>query len=325
MYLSVEISSYNRWPILKQVLDRLAAQTYPMDRFEVVVSDDASTDGTRERILEYAAKAPFAMKLVDNDHAGCGATHNSGIRAASGDVVLMIADDVLPTPGLLAEHMRLHEAHPEPAVGVVGRLEQSPTLPRTQFQKAWDPIVNAMFPRGRTELDYRDFWVNNLSFKRDFMLKHGMFHSWPVASHEDVELGYRLQKSGMRLLFSEAALAYHHHPETIDSVARRSYAQGYNWRRFEETVPEPWVRMRVGHFESGDGAGVRIRYWARLAARKLLFNGVTVRALAMPAIKASEKVGLLAPLVPPLVPKVASYYFHSGLRDSRRGRPATYR
>ena len=325
MYISVEISSYNRWPILRQALDRLAAQTFPSERFEVVVSDDASTDGTRERILEYAASAPYAMRLVDNDHAGCGATHNSGIREAKGEVVLMIADDVLPTPGLLAEHARLHEAHPAPSVGVVGRLEQSPALPRTQFQKAWDPIVNAMFPRGRTEVDYRDFWVNNLSFKRQFMLDHGMFHSWPVGSHEDVELGYRLQQSGMRLLFSDAALAYHHHPETIDSVARRSYAQGYNWHRFEEAVPDRWVRLRSGHFEAGDGIGVRLRYWARLAARTALFNKVTVPALAMPLVKASERLGALAPIVPLCVPKIASYYFRKGLLDSRHGGPSEFR
>jgi len=73
MFLSVEITSYNRGHILKQVLERLAEQNYPSDRFEVVVSDDGSTDGTVESIREYAAQAPYTLTLVVNSHAGAGA------------------------------------------------------------------------------------------------------------------------------------------------------------------------------------------------------------------------------------------------------------
>lgn len=321
MYLSVEISSYNRWPVLKEALDRLAAQTYPRDRFEVVVSDDHSTDGTLERLLEYARAAPFEMRVLPHPvNRGCGDNHNAGIRAARGEVVLMIADDVWATPRVLEEHARLHEGHPERHVGVVGRLEQSPMLPRTPFQRAWDPLVNRMFPRGRTEVDYRDFWVNNLSFKRDFMLEHGMFLSWPAGAHEDVELGYRLQRHGMRLLFCDAALAYHHHPETIDSVARRAYAQGYHWENFEAHVPERWVRQKSGNFRPGDPLADRVRFHARLAARSALFNGWTVPHLVVPAIRAAQTHRALAPLLPFSVGKVASHYFRRGLVDRRRGR-----
>lgn len=325
MYLSVEISSYNRWPVLQQVLACLALQGYPKDGFEVVVSDDNSTDGTRERLREYALKAPFSMRLVENEvNGGCGTTHNSGIRAASGDIVLMIADDVLPTPGLLEEHARLHILHPQPEVGVVGRLQQSPTLPSTRFQKTWDPLVNSIFPHDRTEVDYRDFWVNNLSFKRKFMLEHGMFHSWPVGAHEDVELGYRLQQHGMRLLFSDKALAYHHHPETIDSVARRSYAQGYNWDNFESFVPERWVRTRSGNFRPGDGMAARLRFWVKLGVRAALFNQLTVPHVVMPLVRAAETNAFLAPVVPLSVGRVASYFFRKGLVDRRQGRSSSF-
>jgi glycosyltransferase involved in cell wall biosynthesis len=323
LFLSVEISSYNRGHILQLVLERLARQTYPANRFEVIVSDDGSTDGTPEWIAEYVARAPYHLELVRNDHAGCGNTHNNGILRARGDVVLMIADDVLPSPRLLEEHSRMHERNPDPAVGVVGRLEQSPLLTPTPFQTTWNRIVNSIFPRNRIELDYRDFWVNNLSFKKAFMVANGMFRSWPAASHEDLELGYRLQQGGMRLLFCDEALAYHHHPETIDSVARRSYAQGYQWQLFEAHVPEAWVRARSGNFLPGDSAAARWRFRARLFARTVLFNRATI-ALAVPLIRKSDAHAWLAPVVDMCTAKVSSYYFRKGLVDRRRGLPFRY-
>lgn len=317
--ISVEISSYNRGAVLRLVLERLAAQSLPAERFEVVVSDDGSTDGTPEWVEEYATRAPYALRVVRNSHAGCGATHNRGIQEARGDVVLMIADDVLPTPGLLEAHARMHERHPEPEAAVVGRLEQSPLLPRTAFQEAWNRLVNGLFPRGSSELDYRNFWVNNLSFKKDFMLSRGMFRVWPAAAHEDLELGYRLQRQGMRLYFCDAALAYHHHAETIDSVSRRSYAQGYHWQYFESQVPDRWLRERSGNFRPGDGIVPRLRFWARHAVRSALFNRLTVPHLVLPLIRRSDRSAWAAAWVPLCTGKVASYYYRKGLRDWRRG------
>jgi len=324
VFLSVEISSYNRWPILQLVLDRLGEQNYPASRFEVVVSDDGSANTTLQCIREYAARAPYSIVLLENAHTGCGETHNEGIVHARGDIVLMIADDVLPSPGLLDAHARMHARHPAPEVCVVGRLEQSPLLPQTAFQKSWDSIVGAMYPRDRRELDYRDFWVNNLSFKKAFMLESGMFRSWPAASHEDVELGYRLQRQGMRLMYCDEALAYHHHPETVDSVVRRSYAHGYQWSLFEEHVPDAWVRKRSGNFIAGDGLAPQLRFWLRLVLRTMVFNGLTVPNLTVPLIRAAEHSALLAPVVPLLAGKVAAYYFRAGLLDRRHGRPQRF-
>lgn len=319
MFISVEISSYNRWETLRLVLDGLTKQTHPLDQFEVVISDDASSDGTFEKAHAYAARAPFAMTLIRNHHAGPGATHNTGIRCARADIVLMIADDILPTPQLLTEHARMHMLHPEASVAVVGRLEQSPQLPQTPLQRTWDGYVNALFPRNRMELDYRDFWVNNLSFKKAFMLRHGMFREWPPASHEDLELGYRLQRNGMRLLFCHEALAYHHHPETIDSISRRSYAQGYNWHFFESEVLEAWVRARSGRFSAGDSMGTRARFWTRRLVQLMFFNCVTVPLLLVPLIRRSARTTWLGSLIPLFLGRVAGYYFRIGVRDRGRG------
>jgi glycosyltransferase involved in cell wall biosynthesis len=147
MLLSVEISSYNRSHILLQTLAHLAAQTYPKDRFEVIVSDDGSNAETLNEIRRFAKKRAIPTEALGNNHAGCGITHNTGIRAATGDILVLMADDVLPTPMHLAEHARVHTQYPEPHIGVVGKLEQSPQLPDTPFQNTWDRVINRRFPK----------------------------------------------------------------------------------------------------------------------------------------------------------------------------------
>ena len=59
------------------------------------------------------------------------------------------------------------------------------------------------------------------------MLSHGMFLDWPPAAQEDLELGNRLKRNGMRLIHNVQALGFHHHPVTLQSVARRAYTQGF--------------------------------------------------------------------------------------------------
>jgi glycosyltransferase involved in cell wall biosynthesis len=321
MLLSVEISSYNRSHILLQTLAHLAAQTYPKDRFEVIVSDDGSNAETLNEIRRFAKNAPYQLKLLENNHAGCGITHNTGIRAATGDILVLMADDVLPTPMHLAEHARVHTQYPEPHIGVVGKLEQSPQLPDTPFQNTWDRVINRRFPKNQHKLDYRDFWVNNISMKRSFLDGKELFKSWPAASHEDIELGYRLQRQGLELIFCETALAYHHHPETVDSVSRRAYAHGYNWELFESNVPDLWVRARSGHFIPGDPAVLRLALWLRRNLRSLLFNSLTVPNIALPALRLSDQNPWLGFTPRLFATRVAAHYFDKGLRDREHRRP----
>ena len=317
MMLSVEISTYNRKDVLRMVLERLSRQTYPADGFEVVVADDGSTDGTAGLVESIRHRLPYSLSYFNDGHHGCGYTHNLGITRAKGDIVLMLADDILPEPRLLEEHMLTHAANPDPSVFVVGKLRQSADLPGTVFQRCWDPITGRD-PEGKTALGYTDFWVSNISFKRDFMLRNGMFVDLPAASHEDIELGYRLQRKGMRLVFNKKALGYHHHPETIESVSARSYRHGYNWPHFESHVPELWIRARSGNISLKDGTALYLTTLIKGMLRKVVINKFLISSIALPVIRKAEEMPALSFAVPFLMMKVASYHFQRGLDDSKK-------
>jgi len=88
-FLSVVIPSYNELKniqrnVLDQVVNYLKKQTY---EWEVLLCDDGSTDGTTEKLHEFAKKDK-RIKVVENIHAGKGPTVQSGMLKAIGEWIL---------------------------------------------------------------------------------------------------------------------------------------------------------------------------------------------------------------------------------------------
>ena len=86
IYLSVIIPSYNEQEnfargVLDEVADYLSKQSYS---WEVILSDDGSTDGTSATLAQFAKQHP-GFRVLDNTHAGKGPTVQSGMLAAQGD------------------------------------------------------------------------------------------------------------------------------------------------------------------------------------------------------------------------------------------------
>ena len=243
-FLSVLVGAFNRAEILRVTLQRLDDQTLDKGLYEVVVVDDGSTDHTSEVVAARAATVGYPLRYLRHANRGGGYTANRGIREARGPWVLLMPDDIHPTPGMLEAHYRRHLRDPEPHVAVAGKVLQSPDLPATVFLRHWDPFRYKNF-EALDELTYINFWACNVSFKRQFMLDYGMFIERVGAAHEDTEVGWRLyRRGGMRLVYCKEALAYHYHVETIDSACRRAFERGRNFDVLAESVDDPGLYIR---------------------------------------------------------------------------------
>ena len=341
-FLSVVVATWNRADTLCVTLDRLAEQTLPRDKYEVIVVDDGSPDNTEQVVRDYMKTAPFALKYFRHENRGPGYTENRGIREAQGPWILLIADDIHCEPTMLEEHYKTHEQHPEPQVAVGGKVLQSPDLPRTVFLQNWDPFRYGNF-EALDELTYINFWACNVSFKKAFMLEYGMFIERPGAAHEDTEVGWRLYKNGgLRLLYNKKALAYHYHIETIDNACKRAYERGLKFDSLTDSVNDPGLYVR-SHVLTWKTLPFFIRsclgykdcvanildedkniHWfiVRELIRRVLFNRVTV-VTYVPVIRHAEHSRFLALLVKPIfIRATVSYHFLKGLRALRRRRAA---
>jgi GT2 family glycosyltransferase len=316
--VSVVMATFNRRDTLAVTLERLSTQTFPPEQFEVVLVDDGSADGTPEMIAEIQPKLPFELRYFrHSSNEGPGAAHNHGAREARAEIILFLADDMHATPPVVESHHRHHSLHTARNVAFVGKLRESKEMPQTAFQQAWNPFRGGELD-GKEELGEFDFWISNLSMKRQFFLQHGVFLERTGASVEDLELSHRLFKEGMVLKYNPEALTYHYHPQTIDSAVARVYETGRNFHIYEEDVVHDEGHRSLHVLSSRLAWPARLRVLLRDMARLSVFNRVTVPGIVIPLIRRAEDYGFLRPFVGFLTSRSMGYYFRRGVSEGRR-------
>ncbi len=274
---SVIIPTFNRVAVLRRCLDALAAQTVPAGTMEIIVADDGSTDGTGTMVAAWADAAAVPVQHFRQGNAGANAARNAAIRLARAPILLIINDDTIGVPELVARHLALHEAHPEDGVAVLGRMTISPDVPPSLFSALHHDAGFETF-EGKQELSWDAFFTCNLSVKRDFLLRHGLFDE-ALRWHEDIELGERLAPHGLRLLYCPAALGLHYHRLSEGDYLRIADREGRSlaeWqrRRTEEGKPGNHILARalrpaLRHRIADAALGPLTMPCARAAARAL--------------------------------------------------------
>lgn len=115
-YVSVIIPSFNSEDMISQCLEKILDQSYPKERYEVIVVDNASTDNSPAIIKT------FPVKYLYEPQKGPSAARNAGISQAKGEYLLFIDSDCLAEKDLIENHILAHIRWKEkdPAVKVVG-------------------------------------------------------------------------------------------------------------------------------------------------------------------------------------------------------------
>jgi glycosyltransferase involved in cell wall biosynthesis len=240
MDVSVVIPTYNREQYLTKCLDCLFDQDYPSDRYEIVVVDDASTDGTEAMVR--AKDAPCRLKyLRQNKGMGCGPAKNKGIFAAEGRIVIFIDSDAFAPPWYVREHVESHMAHPHVIV-------DGPAISFGAGQGVPAPLFDAANIRALAFLGFsgQQFVNVNASCPREDLLKvHGFdeaFIGW-----EDLELAQRLRDLGLGRIRNRRAFVLHceaGNKSLMDAAARMKHNGKYA-AMFYRKHPSPWARKKT--------------------------------------------------------------------------------
>jgi hypothetical protein len=299
---------------------------------------------------------------VHHSNQGAGYTQNRGLEAARAPIVLLMADDIFMLPQALKSHLAMHMANPEPEVAVLGRVDEShlamqmasrepeaapdgqvagsPGVGDSMFLRNWDKFGMGRWA-GTRELPYYMFWVNNISAKRDFVLRHGPFREQSgragPAAHHDIVLGYRLSRFGLRILYSEEARGLHCHPTTFEAACRRRYMEGLNFGELQHYAPAPEIpvvyhvlnwRTLADHARSVFGPRRRFlpahdrnpaALLMRHVARACIFNFLTVPLLWERLVRMAEEKPAIARLMNSQIYRFILYHhFLRGCRDGYR-------
>jgi glycosyltransferase involved in cell wall biosynthesis len=248
--LSLIMPCHNRAHDLVRTLQGYERQTGDAP-FEIIAVDDGSSDATCELLRAYQAQR-FSLRVERLERSGGPAgARNRGLELVQDPLVLFVGDDIVPDPRLVDAHLAAHARAPEPAVAVLGRVAWPDDLPVNTLMTHIDGVGAQQFSyhyfQDGAEYDYRHLYTANVSLKTDFLRSTGARFDteFPYAAMEDAELGYRLQRRGLRIRFDAGATGYHYHYHTIWSFAVRQYRAGLMAAVLVDKHPELLHDLRV--------------------------------------------------------------------------------
>ncbi len=242
--LTVLICTYNREKYLNLALKSLCTQTLPVDQYEVIIIDDGSKDHTAEVVESYKKILP--LKYIYQKNSGLAAAKNSGLDEAMGEIVFFFDDDDAAAPNLLQEHLKTHKQYPEEYFAVLNYTTWSPRLEISFFMHFLTEVDDHLFSyqtiKNGDVLDYTFFWGGRSSCKISFLNKYGKFNSVFRFGCEDIELGYRLSKHGLKVVYNANAVSYMTRPVMLKDFIDRLLKQGRSQAVFSEIHPGLEVR-----------------------------------------------------------------------------------
>ena len=242
--ISVVVPTCNRIETLRHVLPSLLAQDLAPESFEVLVCDSNSNDGTAEYLAKMHELYPN-VEHVAGAYSGRAMARNAGITRARGDVVLFNDSDIVASPDLLSRHLEHHRS--ERNIAVVGLEVQVRSFEDYEEKRDHPEKRGALHPPGRKRLNWLYFLTGNASVRRDDLLRVGCFdESFTGYGHEDLELGYRLQKAGVTILYEPRAVNYHWQDVGHEDQVEKMKLAGRSTVRFYRKHPDFAVMANLG-------------------------------------------------------------------------------
>ncbi|MBC5805243.1 MAG: hypothetical protein DLM53_02245 [Candidatus Eremiobacter antarcticus] len=231
--LSVVMPTFNRIDTLRHVLPTLLNQSLPADAYEIIIADSGSSDGTAEYVSSLVSSGGPTVRYLPGEYTGRASARNAGILASSANVVMFTDADILASRTLLERHAARHRVPGGRRVAVVGCELQVVSLEDYRRQRDEIAARKPLHPATRRRLSWLYFLTGNASVRRDDLVRAGSFdEQFTGYGHEDLELGYRLQKSGVELLYEPEALNFHWHPVAFGEQVRRMELAGVSTVRF---------------------------------------------------------------------------------------------
>ncbi|MBC5825720.1 MAG: glycosyltransferase [Candidatus Eremiobacteraeota bacterium] len=247
MDISVVIPTFNRLDKLKVVLPTLLDQSLSPQRYEIVLADSQSTDGTADFIAAIPhGDGRVPIRYLPFPYGGRAAARNAGVSCAQAPIVLFTDADILATPDLLERHLRGHAASSRP-VAIVGCELQVQSLADYREQRDRPKVRRPLHPPHRVRLSWLYFLTGNASVRRADVLRVGGFdEGFTGYGHEDLELGYRLEKAGVALRYDSEAINFHWHPVGYGEQMDRMELAGVSTVRFYRKHRDLAVKTHLG-------------------------------------------------------------------------------
>jgi glycosyltransferase involved in cell wall biosynthesis len=213
-FVSVIVPTRNRAEYLRDTLRALSNQVYPVDRLEIIVVDNSSSDSTGDVVRQASEHGPFPVRYLHKENDGPAASRNRGAERARGDILAFTDSDCVPGTAWVRS--------------AVAQFSDGASLVCGPILPVWSGPDPAFFMHQIYEVTHEDglYATANVFYRRDVFLQHGGFderfrtYAWgqPVGG-DDTDLAWRVRRAGETSAFAKDAPVFHQ----ATPIAARAY------------------------------------------------------------------------------------------------------
>ena len=217
MKVSVIVSCFNGADVLPITIPSLLNQDYPEDLTEMILVDDASTDETPSLLDNPEWLDRFTI-IQHPENRGRTATRNSGIDAATGDLLILMDCDIEVKPTFISQHVERHGD--KKTIGILSNVRPREMNSSDKYHRyLFFGRRGAQLVEENQPLPFRYFIMTCSSIKSSAVNDTGKFNEKLPGYGIDLEYAYRLWNHYPKgLFYSPEIVVYMHKLKTLNEA-----------------------------------------------------------------------------------------------------------
>lgn len=227
-FVSALIVMRNEQNYIEPSLMSFVNQTYPKDKYEIIIVDGESTDDTLnivKRIIQEYATETFKIRIVDNPKHILASGWNIGIQAAHGEYVIRIDAHAEAAPDFIEKSVQTILEVDAACVG--GKLDSIPVegddLLVSKVLSSSFGVGNSSF-RVSDKAGYADTAVYGL-YRKTVFDEVGFFDE-RLVRNQDIDLHSRIKKAGYKFYFNPEIKAVYHTRSSVKKMIKQAFGNG---------------------------------------------------------------------------------------------------
>lgn len=220
----------------------------PEGEYELVLVDNASSDGTPEHLRSFAEGRKDVKLVLNKENKGYAGGNNDGLRAASGDNIILLNNDTMVTPGWLDALLAPLEG--DRSIGLICPItnsagnEQTVLLPALNEQN-YVEVAGRYTERNAGHLfDTEKLGFYCVAMRRDVLDRIGLLDErFGLGMFEDDDYCVRVRDAGYRLVINEGCFIYHKGSLSFKKLENREYQAIFERNReyYQRKHGRPWL------------------------------------------------------------------------------------
>ena len=221
-FISIVVPVLNTAHTIRDLMESLNKLDYDKNRFEIIVVDGNSTDGTRKIVSEYP------VKLIDEEGSGLNAARNTGIKWSIGDIIAYTDGDcVVPSNWVRSIAKNFND----PLVGFVGgpveAFDKMDFLSKYMDETFFIAKPGFKWRSEKTHLSLLQFPAGcNMAFSRHALSKINFFDEDINHGFDDLAPVERLGSRGFRIILDPEVSVFHQHRTKLKGMLKQHFNYG---------------------------------------------------------------------------------------------------